>query len=479
MSKSQPQTAIILFALILIMVLLAACGAAASTSTPPFIPVSTWTALPTNMPEVIVITSFITPVPPDSLQQTATAIIQNATVTMQALTALASVTPPCIRGSCVASNDALTATRIIQNATGTRAFELSATFQTLTPGTPDAIQMTATAIIVGATETAQAITPFPTRTPFPPIPAAELERLRARWLGELETDVGFSHPALEETIDELVESIIYAEYTDYIQDYHVQSDVIRTEYDGSTYIAVITHNSFASFRFSSLLLFRITDGVPVLLPEMIGDGWILFFHNPHFSYNMYAGEFVDFNHNGYPEAIVYINDTGNCSPTGLMVLEITPDGEFVDLASNIPTGYQFHWVDINGDNIFEVEMIDRVFGPYSNVGCNPLFVNRYFAWDGAAYQDISTTLDESYYPAIDDFWASLDADATCVLPDRLMYQMLASAWVLGRLEEEWQRLLGVLHWEFCSSDIRATQDYEMVNLVIWIGQLLPESTPSP
>src|SRR5690606_8331158 len=86
-------------------------------------------------------------------------------------------------------------------------------------------------------------------------------------------------------------------------------------------------------------------------------------------------------------------------------------------------------------------------------GIPNVVVNRWYGWDGEAYVDISSTLDESYYPLIaNDYWRTIEASAGCWVPDHDTYQLLADYYSIGKVAEAWERLEPLLRWDECSED---------------------------
>jgi len=457
----------------------------------------TWTPMQAGY---IVVVVTATPGPTlSSRQLQATAIIQGATETMLGYTwtPFATSTPypsatPCMTaGGCptpVLDHDQMRATQIIEGATATAAMILTGTRMAELSPMLDADQVRATQMIAGATATIGALQTATQRaieayTPPPTLTSDELQGLHERWLDELETAAGFSHPVFEEVVDGLVQTAPDA-YAEYLRNFHMQPEIERTEYEGSTYVALIVEPEFILAGSRRLLLFRLTDDGPVLLPDVLNTGFYYYitFSGVRFGHDGDLGGFADRNGNGYPDLAIDTDSNGSCGVQAMQVLEIRPDDRVMNLSpitmQHLGDSAPRDFVDLEGDGILEIVVATYSVAPTS-YGCHIPAMIQYYAWDGTAYQNISPTLDESYYPAIDQYWSSIDREDVCLLPDQPMYQMLIDYIALGRLEEGWLRLQRVLHWERCPGDLTDFQRDHMLSLVAWVGSHLPIATPTP
>jgi hypothetical protein len=365
----------------------------------------------------------------------------------------------------------------------------------------DPDQRWATQIIAGATMTAEAINnpilrlwgsvrsvlfpppPSPTRprgivnypTSVPTLTSIELQQLHSQWLTDIETAVGFSYPLFEEAIDDFFQ---FSD-PDYIANMQRQPpEIARTTFQNDEYVAVAPMPSlYPPSDAGQFLLFRVTDDVPSLI-----------FQGDALDYDLTTVDlndegFTDYNGNGYPDIVLYATLGVTCAqPIFLRLLEIREGGEVVDITPETDFNqYQTaRGIDLDRDDIIEIEVIER-FNTLYRIGgsCNFVNINRYFAWDGTAYRDISATLDESYYPATQMFWESVEAAGACLLPSPLMYEMLLSEYVRSNLVDAWGRLQPRLRWSECSRDIIMQHNWEMRGLEEWIVDYLPPATATP
>jgi hypothetical protein len=398
---------------------------------------------------------------PDPLEFTATAIILNATASEVAYRA---ATQQMLTLEALNPIDR-TATMFILNATAT---EVAANYEAtrLARGL-DPLDLTATAIVLNATETDQpgyhATQQALGTTPTPTLTNHEIEVLRQHWLAELEMAAGFSHSAFDAHLDELVEEVGMIP-PNYVRDFHVQPDIARVTYEGSTYVVILAPY-ISPLMGHTLLIFQVTDDTPVLIPDAVESLCCNMRFDPAYSASDDSFDFADVNGNGYPDIAIYADSGGSGEYGGLVLLEITSDGEITNITPQRIDVSPRYLVDIDDDGIFEIfgNSSYRVPLPGSDT-----LMTRYYGWDGTAYQDISATLDEMYWPMIGEFWESVAQSNGCLLPSAEMYQMLMDYLARGQLEEGWVRLQPQLRWDLCSVHVWTNDRDDMDDLMEWV-----------
>jgi hypothetical protein len=185
--------------------------------------------------------------------------------------------------------------------------------------------------------------------------------------------------------------------------------------------------------------------------------------------------FADRNRNGYPDLIVTGGTGGNCYWQEFQLLEFRPGDVVVDLIPPDDDIYVRTMVDLNNDGVQELELRIYTYVPYQSTACSSIRLVRYYGWDGSAYVDISPTLNQSYWPAINQFWANLPDDAVCLQPTEPdLIPMLLGYEAMGRFEEGWTRLQSRLRWDACASFTPMTsfQLDNMAQLLFWVGERL-------
>ncbi|HTP10229.1 MAG TPA: hypothetical protein VMP08_18375, partial [Anaerolineae bacterium] len=138
-------------------------------------------------------------------------------------------------------------------------------------------------------------------------------------------------------------------------------DVARTEFNETSYVAVIVGKNPTGFTLPTLLLFRLDKGGPVLISELRHDEWAtMFFGSEYLNSELLKGDvfkkqlqggFADRNHNGLPDLAVRVSNGGDCYDCGsLVLLELTKDGGVRDItpvSDFNPNGL----ADIDGDGM--------------------------------------------------------------------------------------------------------------------------------
>jgi hypothetical protein len=369
----------------------------------------------------------------------------------------------------------ITASAIVGQATNLALTRAAATLRS----DLDPLDLTATWIIGQATIAAGSlVTKFLSPTPAPTLSAQEEEALVARWTNELENAAGFSHPVFSYIAYGLLEPV---ESAGRFRDYFIHPLTVRKTYAGHEYAAILVREP--DYPFVQFWIFRLTDDAPLLIANTSVSLGVT---STEIDANSY--KFADLNGNGLPDLSLFSWSGGNCPSMGFQLLEIQPDAEIVNVAASIPFStwgiltshtdlydsvINFEPVDLNQDRIMEIKVTGKFFDYVGqpNAGCNFLPLVRYYSWNGIAYEDITSTLDETYYPGIDAYFKSIE-QPTCLAPDLAMDQMLVDYLALGRLKEGWARLEPQLHWELCSPETLVRQGTLMGELLVWIGTYL-------
>jgi hypothetical protein len=314
-------------------------------------------------------------------------------------------------------------------------------------------------------------------TPIPTFTSAELQQLPARWVTSLETALGFSHPILEETIN----AFIQQSPPEILPDaYFYPPEIRRVNYGDDTYVAIVPMPAlyFGNDAMSQFLLFRITDDVPTLIYEYGYDESTQYEYDAS-SMSMDINGFGDVNDNGYPDLASFVSGLHSCPNRILLLIEIQPNGEVLDITPQRTGEMSFVQARYpDGSDVLALHFIEGFYVPYALEGCLYPRISRYFGWDGTAYQEISATVDESNYSVISTFWDNISEDAVCIIPDRLMYEMLLSEYVRGNFLAAWERLEPRLRWDECSAETLA--GWEITSFEEWVTTLyLTAPTPSP
>jgi hypothetical protein len=194
-------------------------------------------------------------------------------------------------------------------------------------------------------------TPRPTWTPIPTLSVEEMDALRQRWILDLETAAGFNHPVFDEFVDEWLETPWGDSWLR--RNMHMTPKIEELNFVGDTYVAMIVDDS-DHFMGHGLLLFRLVDGEPQLIPNPIRYDYSSDFLNfAEEDYQEVTAGFADRNGNGYPDLTVYASSGGNCGLIMPLILEIHPGGEVVDLTPFTSMQFRAELVDLNNDGVLE------------------------------------------------------------------------------------------------------------------------------
>ena len=422
-----------------------------------------------------VATSFFTSTPYD-FDGTATYLVAGATATAYARTNMDSSVP--FPTQTPIDPIEITATAIVVDATQ-KSYDMTATANPIDP-----IYVTSTYIVGRATQiqsfymTATAWdtiqTPLPTLTLTSTLSDLDKENLRTGWRADLEKATGFSDPLLDNVTQDLLDLLSW-EYSVADLGSHLSIDVERRNYQGDDYIAIIVH-SLHSVYFDEFWMFRVHDDVPriVLTSREIRSSGIL-----NFSWVIdghYLGGFEDRNANGQPDLAIYTNGGGSCDSSQIRIVEIASNGELSDLSPNIGASVT-NLVDVNNDGMPEIQAGWSASDIPLAIKTCYIYLVRYYGWDGTAYQDISPTLDESLWPVVGQFFKNIQSRDGCLFPDYTdisIYELLLAYQGMGRLEEGWQSLQPQLRWDKCSPEILAKRGEDMGKFLAWVGKHLQE-----
>jgi hypothetical protein len=345
-------------------------------------------------------------------------------------------------------------------------------------------QQMATRIIQIATSTAIALTeytpttptPYLTPTPVPTLTEYQLETLRSRFQNDLESAAGFSHPAFDEYVDEIVSRLAWRPAF-FLNNYHLEPLVARGDFQGSAYVAIIPQWVTELRVETQLFIFRVTDNMPTLLltKSWFPTGFYIAFAD-YYSTMSRTYDFTDVNGNQYPDFAVDWNSGGSCGTGGISLFEIQPNGEIADITPEM--GARFSYLtDINDDGVSEFLSIQNSGDiPLPRHGCVPYSENHYYGWNGSAYVDISPTVDVLNYPNIGRYWIRVYQQQGCILPGEVL-GVLIDYRARGQLAEMWTLIQPELRWDACSSEVLVANQQAMTDLETWVATEIANSTP--
>jgi hypothetical protein len=215
----------------------------------------------------------------------------------------------------------LTATQIVAEITQTQAAREAT-------ASADTWILTVTQIVAEITQTKQAALQTP--TPVPTLTAGEKDDLAARWLHELESAAGFTHPVFDEVVAALKKDLDYGHEPGWL---NIAGQATR--YDGMEFLVMIVPDrGYFQIRSQRILAFRVRDGVPEWLPLPM-SALIQLQRGDPISFgdetDVYAGGFADRNGNGYPDIWMRTYSTGSSPMEAAALLELRPGGELIDV----------------------------------------------------------------------------------------------------------------------------------------------------
>jgi hypothetical protein len=247
--------------------------------------------------------------------------------------------------------------------------------------TPDSFMMTATQLIATASEAAimtqQVITPVAT------LSNESETTLRAKFLSELETQLGFLHPTLEEIVGQYIDSIRYeierhnetgSGATEIPE--NIIQDIDRTTFENIQYVAVVV--PFARTEGATRgFIFRIENNTLEVLAQT--------------DLNITLHPFEDRNGNGLPDVGFRWESCGSNCTYGMNIYEIRSNGEFVNLTEDLNAKLH-NFVDLDGDGILELEGFQSLFVPDGSTISRQHYqwTPRWFFWNGEAYEPFPT-----------------------------------------------------------------------------------------
>jgi hypothetical protein len=254
-----------------------------------------------------------------------------------------------------------------------------------------------------------------------------------------------------------------------LTDHEINPLVTQVSTAQGTYIALIFSTSISSISWDykdQFLIFRVVDGNPVLLPNPM----------PTFRMGFDLGfvddptPFADRNANGQLELAlsdrVSMGSSTCYTNHNLALLEIRPDGS-VENITPMTTGrfYISHLEDIDGDGIPEIAANASATNLYDSSKCSYRTI-QWFGWNGARYENISATLDESFYPTIAEFWVAFE-EIDCISIDDSLYEMLWDEYARGNLQNVWNDIKA--NYPMCPANPSTFEQ-----LGNWVNEFLPE-----
>jgi len=326
---------------------------------------------------------------------------------------------------------------------------------------------------------------YPTPTLIPTVGPTQIESLRARWLKELESGAGFSHPLLTTLVDEMADAlptvVPAANERGWPLDlagFSLRPQMAETTFQGVTYRLLIFFNSFSDIT-TRTIMFKLmgTDWLVVDLSAI--DGGYGFAVALDERAGSPAG-FADRNGNGYPDIAIWRYFDANTIDGTRRLLEIRPGDEIVDLIPPEIDTIERWLVDLEGDGVFEimVSQIVNIHPATFEQMISPSYCCvaqiHYYGWTGARYEDISASLDERYWPEIEDYWRHARTVGACLQPTYEMAQMLLAYDARGALAEGWAmlqpRLTPRVEGETCDSLGSTARMYDPEAFFQWVEE---------
>ncbi len=234
-------------------------------------------------------------------------------------------------------------------------------------------------------------------------------------------------------------------------------DVARTEFNETSYVAVIVGQNPTGFTDPTLLVFRLGDRGPTLISELRRTEWAtMFFDSEYLNFELLKGDvfkeqlhsgFADRNRNGLPELAVRVSNGGNCYDCGrLLLLELTEDGgvrDITPISDFNPNGL----ADIDGDGKLEVattRFFEFGFGSLAHAG-SP-YALRLYSWNQQTdkYEEASKQFTSFYDNQIASLGTEIVStygqplDAPIILPK--LASILFHYEVTGRLQQGWSEV---------------------------------------
>jgi hypothetical protein len=169
--------------------------------------------------------------------------------------------------------------------------------------------------------------------------------------------------------------------------------------------------------------------------------------------NIVSNGFADRNGNGLSDIPIWSNNGGNCCLPPMSLLELTPQGEYINIT---PLGLNVHPVffyDLDEDGIWEIQS-------YENAHYEDTVIIRWFDWDGSVYVESTTTREDWYLEQINlnldavrahkfyPYYSLCDA-ITSSLIQLEIYQALLHYHTIEHLNEGWAEIRQITHWADC------------------------------
>lgn len=300
---------------------------------------------------LVMYSNSLVPTPPNIFAQTATALIGKVTKDAQ---------------STIMTEEALG----IKTATKTPLPTLD--------GSPDAFHLTSTELVDQVTQQAIYLTDVgngdATAVPF--------QDMVDQWIVNVENQVGFSHPELDQVVRELLDK--YQLESDRVNFPQVvaYTETYKTGLYRYTVVTISTSPSkFGGYRVrdEELLIFRRKDNFEeFLIRHSLGQGYFIA------NGGMY---FFDINQNGLINLVIAYLSSGECPFGRVMILEFSDDS-IKDISppfSEQPNNFysDFKLVDIDNDQIFEIKR--EIYSETIHETCEVSDEIVDFKWNGERY----------------------------------------------------------------------------------------------
>ncbi len=237
-----------------------------------------------------------------------------------------------------------------------------------------------------ATATAEAIASF---EPISTMSADAQTELREDWLTIIETEVGFSHHVLTQLVEDRIQYVLQEIdhrnesrshsriRNDLPPDFEITSE--RLTYEGDNYI-VVRLPYYLQSNSHVVLLFRQTD-----------EDIVLMFDSREFDLSCcysWFGDFADRNGNDYPDISIHASTNDNYPNSGLALIELRPNREWVNLTDGI-SARMMRFVDFEKDGILELETLQHPQIPssiWNKINYrDDYWTLRWYQWDGESY----------------------------------------------------------------------------------------------
>ncbi len=319
--------------------------------------------------------------------------------------------------------------------------------------------------VVGAVQ--QRITP----TPAPTLTTAERDEFEVSVLTKLRSAFGFDHPLFQELAERYSQAS--PEYIRDLQDGLLDVSIATTWFANHRYVVGSMPSPILGS--TAVLLFRVdAQGHVTELKSGFGlpTGYSYLWLDD-------SEGFADRNQNQRPELPIYGYTGGNCCPRYMLLLELNPQGEFVNITPRHTDVTPTRFNDLDQDGVWEIEGVLPVSIPLDSSSSNRPSLVRWFAWDGSRYVETSANYQDWYQQRdIDPLWEYLGYRQPCVpLPlllytgDISVYQVLLDYYAMGRLDEGWAEIQRRANWAECKPRLMPQYEREISLFEDWLSAL--------